>query len=86
MKEWLEKWAVGLLTAATLSVATTAVSLWLAVRSLQQYHSQEWPLEKQLMLAEHAQLEVRIGVNERRLEAAEARSAALELQLARLRQ
>ena len=51
------------LGASLLWVGNVSVDIRDAVRSLQQYHSSEWPLERQLLSAEIAVLRAEIATN-----------------------
>lgn len=52
------------LGAALLWVGSVSVQIRDSVRSLEQYHASEWPLERQLLSIEIAQLRARVDVLE----------------------
>lgn len=67
-KSRLERWLTPVLSGLTLILLGSAVTTWRSVLVLQQYRDETWPLEKQLMLVEHAQMGARIAVNEANIE------------------
>ena len=53
-----------ILAALMIWIGSSMVDIRDSVKSLQQYHASEWPLERQLLAIEISQLKAKIEVNE----------------------
>lgn len=67
MKDILEKWASTVLAFITTGVIVALFSMWSRLGVLELWKSEVYPLEKQAILLERAQIAAKVEVNERKI-------------------
>ena len=85
MRDILEKWASTVLAFITTAIIVQAFASWSKLAALEFWQTQVYPLEKQALLLERAQIAAKVEINEMHIAENEDRIDDLENELRRLR-
>ena len=85
MSDAFIKWAVGVATALTIAIVAALASMWNTVNRLENWHMEQWPLERQIIYIDVTQFQAQMDVMNSKIDELVDQVSDLEYELNRAR-